>query len=83
MPSYFYLERKTSENSRQTISLGAFTGNSFYPTMAYDVFEVLVSEADFTIHDEAGNNFTIDSFEDTIHHTFFTNPPVISLNASS
>ncbi|MFW9906015.1 MAG: hypothetical protein ACFFFH_16960 [Candidatus Thorarchaeota archaeon] len=83
MPSYYYLERKTPENTHQVIPLGTFTGNSFYPTMAYDVFEVLVSEAQFTIHDEAGNNFTIDSFKDTICHTYFTNPPVISLNVSS
>jgi hypothetical protein len=83
MPSYYYLERKTSENAHQNIPLGTFTGNSFYPTMAYDVFEVLVSEAHFTIHDDAGNDFTIDSFKDSIHHSFLTNPPVISLNASS
>ncbi|MFX0122339.1 MAG: hypothetical protein ACFFAE_01795 [Candidatus Hodarchaeota archaeon] len=83
MPSYYYLERKTSENSHQIIPLGAFTGNSFYPTMAYNVFEILVSEAQFSIQDEAGNNFTIDSFKETISHTFSNNPPVISLNASS
>lgn len=82
MPSYYYLERKTSDNSHQIIPLGAFTGNSFYPTMAYDVFEVLVFEARFTIQDEAGNKFTPESFIETICNSYFTNPPVISLNGS-
>ena len=81
MISYYYLERKMSEKPHQMISLGAFTGNTFYPTMSYEVFEILVKEAHFTIQDDSGNVFTIDSFQDTISHTFSTNPPVISLNA--
>ena len=82
MPTYYYLERKASDDSHQIIPLGAFTGNTFFPTMAYDVFEVLVSEAKFNIQDEAGNRFTPDSFKETIRNTYFTNPPVISLNGS-
>ena len=83
MRSYYYLERRISEKSHQIIPLGTFTGNSFYPTMAHTVFEILVSEAHFTIHDETGDIFTIDRFKDTISHTFSNNPPVISLNVNS
>ncbi|MHA2224657.1 MAG: hypothetical protein ACXAC8_05610 [Candidatus Hodarchaeales archaeon] len=80
--NYYYLERKSMGIEHQVISLGAFTGTTFYPTMSHEVFEILVKEAHFTIQDERGNAFTIDSFKDTINHTYTNNPPVISLNST-
>ncbi|MFX0015372.1 MAG: hypothetical protein ACFFB2_09730 [Promethearchaeota archaeon] len=82
MCPHYYLERKKPDKPPQVISLGTFTGNSFYPTMTYDAFEILVREAMFKIQDESGNIFTIESFKDTINHTFTNNPPLITLNAS-
>ncbi|MHA2247668.1 MAG: hypothetical protein ACXADY_22155 [Candidatus Hodarchaeales archaeon] len=79
MSPYYYLERRTPTKPSQKVSLGTFTGNTFYPTMAYDVFEILVKEAQFKIQDENGNAITIDSFKDTINDTFSTNPPLITL----
>ncbi len=79
MSPNYYLERRPPKEPPQIISLGTFTGNTFYPTMAYEVFEILVKEAQFTIQDEAGNALTIDSFKDTISDSFSTNPPLITL----
>ncbi|UCG00305.1 MAG: hypothetical protein JSW11_11720 [Candidatus Heimdallarchaeota archaeon] len=80
MSAYYYLGRKSEKKQSQVISLGAFTGNTFYPTMAHEVFIVLVKEAKFTIHDEHGRELTIERFKDLINHTYINNPPLISLN---
>ncbi len=79
----FYLERKTEEKKPQIISLGIFTGNTFYPTMSYDIFEILVKENSFMITDHSSNKFSLDEFEITINNTFTNNPPIISLNKAS
>lgn len=81
MRSRYYLERKSPQKPNQVISLGAYTGNSFYPAMAYDIFEILVKEADFIIQDDSGNVLTIEGFKEKINHTFTNSPPLISLNA--
>ncbi len=82
MSHQYSLERKSAKKSLEVISLGFFTGNTFYPTMPYEVFEILVKEAHFTIQDENSNAFTIESFKDTIDHTYTNNPPLISLNST-
>lgn len=83
MSPYYYLERQSMSNPRQVISLGVFTGNTFFPTMPYEVFKILVKEAKFTIQDDSGNKFNLNTFEDKISHTFGYHPPVISLNTGS
>ncbi len=81
MSDQFSLERQSSKKGLEVISLGFFTGNTFYPTMAYEVFEILVTEAHFTIQDESGRSFSLEEFKDKINNTFSNHPPVISLNA--
>jgi len=49
--------------------------------MSYEVFEILVQENRFTIRDEFGDTYSIDSFKDIINHTYTDVPPVISLNS--
>ncbi|MHA1967596.1 MAG: hypothetical protein ACW964_07325 [Candidatus Hodarchaeales archaeon] len=79
----FYLERKTEDKKPQIISLGVFTGNTFYPTMPHAIFEILVKENSFKIIDDSMNKFSLTDFEITINNTFTNNPPVISLNKAS
>lgn len=81
MSHQYSLERKSAENGLEIISLGFFTGNTFYPTMPYKVFEILVKEAHFTIQDDSGKSFSLQGFKEKINNTFSNNPPVISLNA--
>ncbi|MHA1972537.1 MAG: hypothetical protein ACTSW1_06080 [Candidatus Hodarchaeales archaeon] len=82
MNSYFYLERQLKENEIQSITLGAFTGNTFYPTIPFDVLKILIKEINFVIKDDAGNSFSLDSFQEKISHTFTSNPQIIALTAS-
>ncbi len=79
----FYLERKPEDKKPQIISLGIFTGNTFYPTMSHDIFEILVKENSFKIVDHSKNKFSLAEFEITINNTFTNNPPVMSLNKAS
>ncbi|MFX0182135.1 MAG: hypothetical protein ACFE95_03540 [Candidatus Hodarchaeota archaeon] len=81
MSPHYYLERESTEEESKVVSLGTFSLNTFYPTMPYEVFEILVQENRFTIRDEFGDTYTIDSFKDIINHTYANVPPVISLNA--
>ena len=81
MSHQYSLERKSAKKSLEVISLGFFTGNTFYPTMPYEVFEILVKEAHFTIQDDSGKFFSLDGFNNKINNTFSNSPPVISLNA--
>jgi len=78
---HYYLERNSTEEESQVVSLGVFSLNTFYPTMSYEVFEILVQENRFTIRDEFGDTYSIDSFKDIINHTYTDVPPVISLNS--
>ncbi|MHA1214188.1 MAG: hypothetical protein ACTSPG_02765 [Candidatus Hodarchaeales archaeon] len=82
MNSYYYLERQLQGNKSQSITLGAFTGNTFYPTIPFDVLEILIKEAKFTIKDDVGNSFSLESFQEKIGHTFTSNPQLIELTAS-
>lgn len=81
MSYQFSLERQSVKKGLEVISLGFFTGNTFYPTMPYEVFEILVKEARFIIQDESSRSFSLEGFKDKINNTFSNNPPVISLNA--
>jgi hypothetical protein len=81
MSPRYYLERNVPQKPQQVISLGAYTGNTFFPAMSYAIFEILVKEADFEIQDDSGNVLTIEGFKEKINHTFTNNPPLISLNA--
>jgi len=78
MNEHFHLERKD-----EIISLGVFTNLTFYPTMANDVFEILVKESRFRITDESGKEFSLEEFNHKINYSFTNSPPVISLNSSS
>lgn len=82
MNTYYYLERKNGKNKLQILPLGTYTGNTFYPTMSIDVFRILIEEVMFQIHDSSGNNYTLESFQDKIGHSFSSNPPLITLNVS-
>lgn len=83
----FYLSRQRERNNDdkkpQIISLGIYTGNTFYPTMSHDIFEILVKENSFKIIDDSKNKFSLAEFEITINDTFTSNPPVMSLNKAS
>jgi len=81
MNSHFYLERNSHPSHTQLISLGVFSQSTFYPTMAADVFEILVKESRFHIKDEAGQSYSLEEFHQKIMHSFSSSPPVISLNA--
>ena len=81
MNSHFYLERYSKQGQPQIISLGVLSNNSFWPTMALEVFEILVNESKFQIRDETGQEFHLDEFHQKINHSFSSSPPVISLNA--
>jgi hypothetical protein len=81
MCPHYYLERKSTEEESQVLTLGAFSLNTFYPTMPYEVFKILVQENDFIIRDEFGDTYSIESFQDIINNSFTNAPPVISLNA--
>ena len=80
MNSHFYLERFSDQGLPQIISLGVLSNNAFWPTMALDVFEILVKEANFQIIDESGQEYRFDEFHQKINYTFTNSPPVISLN---
>jgi len=79
----FYLERKsTSKENSAMIPLGSSTLNSFYPTMPFEVFEILVNENNFSIIDEYGKSYSIDSFKDSIRNTYTNSSlPLILLNS--
>ncbi len=81
MRTHYYLERKSQERRYETISLGVFSGNTFFPSMALEVFEILVKESHFKIRDENGNEFSLKTFKDVINNTFNSNPPIIPLAA--
>ena len=82
MNSHFFLERYSEGNKPQIISLGVLCNNhSFYPTMASEVFEILVKEANFQIRDDTGQVFRLDEFHRRTNYSFSSSPPVISLNA--
>ena len=78
MNEYFHLERKD-----KVISLGVLSHQTFYPTMANEVFELLVNESRFRIKDEEGKVFSLEEFNRKINYSFTNSPPVISLNSSS
>ena len=78
MNEHFHLERKDN-----TISLGVFSGQNFYPTMANEVFEILVKESRFSIKDESGRVFSLEEFNHKINYSISNSPPIISLNSSS
>ncbi|MFX0152877.1 MAG: hypothetical protein ACFFAJ_18995 [Candidatus Hodarchaeota archaeon] len=80
MCPHYYLERKSTEEESQVVTLGSFSLNTFYPTMPYEVFKILIQENDFIIRDEFGGTYTIESFKDIINNTYTNAPPVISLN---
>ncbi len=82
MVIHYYLERKTERDDPEVLSLGVFSLNRFFPAMHHEVFKILVTEAQFKIQDDKGNEFTVENFEKTINHTFKDTPPVILLNAS-
>jgi len=82
MNSYYYLERRIEKNKLQILPLGTYTGNTFYPTMSIDVFKILIEEVMFQIHDSSGQSYTLEAFQDKIGHSFSSNPPLITLNAS-
>ncbi|MHA1976610.1 MAG: hypothetical protein ACW98I_06920 [Candidatus Hodarchaeales archaeon] len=81
MNSHFYLERNSHPKQTKIISLGVLSHNTFYPTMAADVFEILVRETRFRIRDEEGQEYSLDEFQEKIKDSFGNSPPVISLNA--
>lgn len=81
MNSHFYLERNSQPKHTQIISLGVLSNNTFYPTMAPDVFEILVKESCFRIRDEEGQRYSFEEFQRKIMYSFSSSPPVISLNA--
>jgi hypothetical protein len=81
MNSHFYLERNPHPMHTQLISLGVLSHNTFYPTMAADVFEILVKESRFQIKDEEGQKYSLHEFHEKILYSFSNSPPVISLNA--
>jgi len=78
MNEHFRLERKD-----EVISLGVFSNQNFYPTMANEVFEILVSESLFRIKDESGKELSLEEFNQKINYSFTNSPPIISLNSSS
>ena len=74
--------KSTNKENSVMIPLGSSTLNSFYPTMSFEVFEILVNENNFSIIDEYGKSYTIDSFKDSIRHTYTDSSlPVILLNS--
>ncbi len=77
----YFLERKTHDNKFETISLGVFSGNSFFPSMAFEVFQILVNESQFIIRDENGKKFNLKTFKEVINNTYNLNPPIIPLAA--
>ena len=81
MNSHFYLEISAQPKQTQIISLGVLSSNTFYPTMAPDVFEILVKESCFHIKDDEGQMYSFDEFQQKIMYSFSNSPPVISLNA--
>ena len=81
MRSHFYLERNSHPKQNQVISLGVLSHHTFYPTMAAEVFEILVKESRFSIRDEEGQKYSLDDFQQKIMYSFGNSPPVISLNA--
>ena len=81
MNSHFFLERYSEDNKPQIISLGVLSHQSFYPTMASEVFEILVKESNFQICDDTGQVFRLNEFHQRINYSFSSSPPVISLNA--
>ena len=78
MNEHFHLERKN-----EVLSLGVFSHQTFYPTMANEVFEILVNESRFIIRDESGKKFSLEEFNRKIDYSFSNSPPVITLNSSS
>ncbi len=81
MNSHFFLERHSIHNQPQIISLGVLTNSTFWPTMASEVFEILVNESKFQIRDDTGQVFQLDEFHQKINYSFSSTPPIISLNA--
>ena len=76
----YFLQRETP---KKVINLGVKTGNgSFYPTMTFEVIEILVKEAHFSIYDQDGNKHSFNNFKDTVNNTYSSSPPLISLNTS-
>jgi hypothetical protein len=81
MNSHFYLERSSNQKQTQIISLGVLSNHTFWPTMALDVFEILVKESNFHIRDENGEKYQLKEFHQKINYSYTNSPPVISLNA--
>ena len=73
--------KQRSLSQREVISLGVLSNSTFWPTMPNDVFKILVKECSFRIHDESGNEYTFEEFNDKTHYSFSNSPPVISLNS--
>lgn len=69
MRNTYYLSRNPTSGT-SVLPLGTYSMDRFYPTMPFEVFEILVQENKFTIYDEAGVYYSLTSFLDSINRAF-------------
>ena len=65
----YHLARNPKSNPC-VLPLGTYSMDRFYPTMPFEVFEILVQENKFSICDEAGVEISMARFLDVINHTY-------------
>jgi hypothetical protein len=69
MRNNFHLARRPKSNPC-VLPLGTYSMDRFYPTIPYEVFEILVQENGFSIYDETGIKYSLNGFLEAINHTF-------------
>ncbi|MFW9778902.1 MAG: hypothetical protein ACFFE8_08610 [Candidatus Heimdallarchaeota archaeon] len=69
MRNSFHLARAPKADP-STLPLGTYSMDRFYPTIPYEVFEILVQENGFSIYDETGVKYALNDFLEAINHSF-------------